>query len=574
MSSKLLIALLAVIVVAAGAGAYIAFGSGHSDDSNGNDDSGPGGDDPSDPGTDDPSQPGTDNPGTDTPDVPGPSSFEFLQQVEPGDWISQTITGTWLGEPVQMDVVYLVKFNYGYWLIYDIVAERSGSFETLEMMNNVAINEFELLPIVMLDEIPQYLGLIDIPETTTTGSIFENPIGTDTVGTSRGNIECDHYHMEVNAVGDGIDVIIDVWYYPGTHLPCRMVADYGGDVLTFISDSSLLVDGSGNGPGSEPELPQAPAPDTEFAIQYLDESSVYGLAISGTGTYQNIGTISLSYEFSDGGYGSGGLEMNWGWGTSDFNPIETPFADFPWYYTLGEKPDVSNAKSLGKELVETYIGDLLCDHYSMTYDGMEMEWWNYSGTDFIAVIEKTDTDGPVTIYYYADRLVESKNGGGSDTPGEPTGGDRTFAFGEPHVSDWISGIMIEKYEGVTTEATVMFKVTAINGDTMTVEITMTEEGAPAFEPEVLEGIPTSIFGAFPLAYFVGVGEGSSVEPVLVGSEVTDTSRGEVMCDRYSFADMLDYYVISGTDFVAKMVVSNGNGTGTFLFDSNRLVETS
>ena len=41
MSSKLLIALLAVIVVAAGAGAYIAFGNGHSDDSNGNDDSGP-----------------------------------------------------------------------------------------------------------------------------------------------------------------------------------------------------------------------------------------------------------------------------------------------------------------------------------------------------------------------------------------------------------------------------------------------------------------------------------------------------------------------------------------------------
>ena len=129
---------------------------------------------------------------------------------------------------------------------------------------------------------------------------------------------------------------------------------------------------------------------------------------------------------------------------------------------------------------------------------------------------------------------------------------------------------------MTLESTVMFRVTAINGDTMTVEITMTEEGAPAFEPEVIEGVPTSIFGEFPLAYFVLVGDGgdSSIEPVLVGSEVTDTSRGDVLCDRYNFANMLDYYVISGTDFVAKMVISNGNGTGTFLFDSNRLVETS
>lgn len=586
MSSKLLIALLAVIVVAAGAGAYIAFAGDDTDDGKDADDSGPGTDDPSDPGsdapggpgtdepgTDDPSQPGTDDPGADTPDVPGPSSFEFLETVETGDWISQTISGTWKGEPVRMDVVYLVKYSHGYDLIYDIIAEKDGSFEILEMMNDIFTQEFELLPIGMLDEIPYYLGPIDIPESTTTGSLFDDPVGRDTVGTPRGNIECDRYHLEANAVGDGIDVIVDVWYYPGTHLPCRMVADYGGDILTFVSDSNLLMDGSGNGPGSEPGLPPAPAPDTEYTIQYLDESNVYGLAL--TDGIPGVGTIGFSYEFGDSGYGSGGTEMNWEWGTTDFDPSVTPFVEFPWYYTLGEKPDVSNAASLGKELVGTYIGDLLCNHYSMTYDGKEMEWWNYSGTDFIAVFEMTDENGTVTFYYYTDRLVKSTDGPGTDTPDEPSGGDRTFMLGEPQVGDWISGIMTEEYEGVTTESTIMFEVTAVEGDTMTVEIAITEKGT-VLESDIAEGIPTSIFGILGLAYIVGVGDGgdSSFEPVLVGSEITSTSRGNVQCDRYNIVDMVDYWIIGETEFLAKIMVSNDSGVGTILFDSNRLVETS
>lgn len=99
--------------------------------------------------------------------------------------------------------------------------------------------------------------------------------------------------------------------------------------------------------------------------------------------------------------------MNWIWGSTDFNPLETAFEDIPWYFTIGEKPDISNAAPLGKELVETYLGDLLCDHYTMSYDGVEMEWWNYSGTDFIAVMEITDSDGTDTFYYTTDRLVET-----------------------------------------------------------------------------------------------------------------------------------------------------------------------
>ena len=412
MSSKLLIALLAVIVVAAGAGAYIAFGNGHSDDGNGNDDSGPEGDDPSDPGTDDPgtddpSQPGTDDPGTDTPDVPGPSSFEFLQQVEPGDWISQTITGTWFGEPVQMDVVYQVKYVFEYEIFFDIIAEENGSFETLEFMQNIVPDMFELMPATMIDQIPYYFDGLDVKNDSgsMTGSIYTDPVGNDAVDTPRGNVNCDHYRVEGTMYG--VDITVDLWYYPGTLLPSKIVADYGGNVLTLVSDSSLLKDGSGNGPRFEPELPQAPAQDTEFTMQHLDESRIIGYCIDRSNPMNPVGTIDFNLEIQDNGHSSGATTMNWIWGSTDFNPLETAFEDIPWYFTIGEKPDISNAASLGKELVETYLGDLLCDHYTMSYDGVEMEWWNYSGTDFIAVMEITDSEGTDTFYYTTDRLVET-----------------------------------------------------------------------------------------------------------------------------------------------------------------------
>lgn len=574
MSSKLLIALLAVIVVAAGAGVYIAFADDHPDNGKDTDDSGPGGDDPSDSGTDDPSQPGTDDPGTDTPDVPGPSSFEFQEQIEPDDWISQTITGTWFGEPVQMDVVYQVRYVFEHDAIFDIIAESNGSFEALDIMQSIQPSMFEIIPTVIIDEIPYYFEGLDTKndsDSATTGSIYMDPIGKDVVGTPRGNVSCDHYRVEGTAYG--VDVTFDVWYYPGTFLPSRIVADYGGNVLTLICDSNLLIDGSGNGPTFEPELPPAPSQDTEFTLQYRDESNIFGLCIVGSDATSTVGTIEYNLEINENGHSAGSGTVNWEWGDTNPDPFENAFEDMPWFFTIGEKPDVSNATSLGKELVRTYLGDLLCDHYTMSYNGTEMEWWNYSGTGFIAVMELTDDSGTDMFFYITDRLVESTDGG-SDTPQETTGEDRTFAFGEPQVDDWISGNMTEESNGTTLESTITIKVTAIEGDTMTVEVGMTGEDTPAFEPEVLEGVPTSVFGTFPLVYLVGVGEGGSVEPELVGSEVTDASRGDVLCDHYNLAGILDYYIISGTDFVAKMVVSNEYGTGTFMFDSNKLIETA
>ena len=471
-----------------------------------------------------------------------------------------------------MDVVYQVRYVFDYEIFFDTIAEENDSFEILDFMQNMVPDMFELIPTTMIEQIPYYFDGLDVDNDSgsVVGSIYADPIGNDVVGTPRGNVSCDHYRVEGTMYG--VDVTVDVWYYPGTFLPSKIVADYGGNVLTLVSDSSLLKDGSGNGPGFEPELPQAPAQDTEFTVQNQNDGRIIGYYVDNNDIMNPIGTVDYHYEIKESEQSSGSLAMNWDYGTIEVNPLETALVDIPWMFVIGEKPDVSNASSLGKELVGTYRGELLCDHYSMSYDGMKMEWWNYSGTDFIAMMEITYDSGPIRFFFDSNRIVESENGGGSDTAGEPTGGDRTFAFGEPQVGDWISGNLTEESDGVTIESTIMFKVTAIEGNTMTIEVTMTEEGAPAFEPEVLEGIPTSMFGTFPVAYIVL--SDSPIEPVLVGSEVTDTSRGDVLCDRYNFADMLDYYVISGTDFVAKMVISNGNGTGTFLFDSNNLVETS
>lgn len=435
MSSKLLIALLAVIVVAAGAGAYIAFSGDDTGDGKDADDSGPGDDSPSDPGS---------------------RTFDF-KTPQIGDWITQEVTGTWLGDPVDMDFKYTVTDASEYEITVRITLKTDGQPERVfQEAVYRSPDEFELLPIGMLDYAPTELGGLEKQELISASSaevtvtedvvlteLLGEPVGSDIVDTPRGEILCNHYFFETINPEYGVEVKVDFWFYPGTALPCKMVEDIDGNVLTYVMDSNLLVESTEEGGSDTPGEPGTDEPGT-------DDPSQPG------------------------------------------------------------------------------------------------------------------TDDP-----------------GTDTPDEPSGGDRTFVMGEPQVGDWISGNMTEEYEGVTTESAIMFRVTAVEGDAMTIEVTMTEEGT-VLESNVIVGLPTSIFETLGLVYFIGVGDGGDgdVEPVLVGSEITETSRGEVLCDRYALDGgrlFVDYWNFHGTEFTAKIVISEtgqSSNQGIVVFDSNRLVETS
>ena len=67
----------------------------------------------------------------------------------------------------------------------------------------------------------------------------------------------------------------------------------------------------------------------------------------------------------------------------------------------------------------------------------------------------------------------------------------------------------------------------------------------------------------------------------LGTELIDTSRGEILCDHYTLNDDridIDYWIFHGTEFMAKIMTSDATGQstdqGVVIFDSNRLIETS
>lgn len=228
MSTKLAaLALIAVVAVAAVA-VYAVFGTGGDDDGqDGNNDN------PTDPttptvptdpeipvGPEEPTDPDIPtDPDTPTdPDNPaGSTSFALRTDIVVGDSLTVVVpSGNDLNNPLATVSVEVVSIDG------DLMDIRMSSDEESEVYEEI----IEDIPVSYFPEIYMILFAF-MPGQEPGETVF---VGTDTIDTIHGSLECSHY--AVSNFGD-------VWCYPGTEYPAMIIMSDRTDAFFF--DTTILI---------------------------------------------------------------------------------------------------------------------------------------------------------------------------------------------------------------------------------------------------------------------------------------------------------------------------------------------